>query len=572
MRKFLFISLSIFLISSCGSTQKVSKSKEEFGVSPKDYPYIDAFHKGVRLKSQGRLDEAQEQFEYCLTQRQDDDAVYYALSQIELRKDNPQKSAEYITKAAEIDPGNIWYSQELAYMYYEFKEFDKSAEYFKKLVDKNPENPEWLFGYAEVLSRNGQTSKAVEVLNELEGQMGKNPQLSIQKYTLLIASKQEEKALNELLAIQKEYPKDPQIIATLIDHYYQTKQNDKAEEMLVKLVEADPTNGRAHLALGDAYMRSNEIEKGYGHFKKAYQSDEIEPKLKLQVLFSLLQSKQKDDPQIIELLEILEEKHPDNHSVATSIGEYHLAKGELDKGLSYFKKSVELNPNQYEVWNQVAIMDYQLGKTEDLYQDTKSALELFPTIGSLYLLNGIGANQTKRYSEAVESLNTGVELVGSDKGLKAEFYGQLGDAHFGLNEISEGKKNYQKAIQLDASSNLLKNNFAYRLAQSKTDLELATSLIDQVIAKESNPQFLDTKGFVEFQKGNYSEAKKLFMQAIASGGSEDGVIHEHIGNTYAKMGNIQSALDAWKEAQKLGIDTELLKKKISDKKYYDKLP
>lgn len=572
MHKIIFILLSLFLISSCGNSKKIGKLNGESKISSKDYPYIDAFHKGVRLKAQRRFNEAKEQFQFCLTQRQDDDAVYYALSQIELYNDNPQKSAEYIEKAEAIDPNNIWYSQELAYMYYEFKQFDKSAHYFKKLVENNPENPEWLFGYAETLMKNGQPAKAVETLDNLEVQMGKSPQLSLQKYGLLMESKQEEKALEELLSIQKEYPLEPQIIATLVDHYYRTKQQEKAEEMLIKLVKADPSNGRAHLALADTYMRSNQVEKAYTHFTKAFQSDNLDAKLKLQVISSLLKSKQKNDPQIANLLGVLKEKYPENHFVMNALGDYEYNHNvELENALNYFKKSVKNEPNQFDIWNKVVLLNYQLGKMEDLYKDSKTALELFPTVSSFYLLNGVGSNQTKRHQEALQSLQAGIEFA-TNSGMKAEFLAQIGEAHFGLQEISEGKKKYQKAMQLDAPNLMLKNNFAYRLAHLKTDMDLATSLIEQVLKKKTTPQYLDTKGFVEFQKGNYSEAKRLFQRAISEGGIDDGVIHEHLGDAFFKLNDHSSAIDAWKEAQKLGGNSELLKKKISDKKYYEKLP
>ena len=77
----------------------------------------------------------------------------------------------------------------------------------------------------------------------------------------------------------------------------------------------------------------------------------------------------------------------------------------------------------------------------------------------VYLLNGVSANQLKKHDEALESLESGIELVINDPAMKAEFYGQIGEAYFGLKDDNEGVTNYKKALSLDSKSNLLKNNF-----------------------------------------------------------------------------------------------------------------
>ena len=94
----------------------------------------------------------------CLSIRQDDDAVYYALSQLELMRENKDASANYILKAAEIDSKNTWYIQELAYMYYDQGDLEKSIQNFKKLVDLEPRNLDWQYGYAGVLQESGKYS------------------------------------------------------------------------------------------------------------------------------------------------------------------------------------------------------------------------------------------------------------------------------------------------------------------------------------------------------------------------------------------------------------------------------
>ena len=84
-KNYFYIALLAFLFFSCKTEKNATEPK---GVHPKDYPYIESFHKGLRLKASGRVNEAVAELEKCLNIRQDDDAVYYALSKLELLRGN----------------------------------------------------------------------------------------------------------------------------------------------------------------------------------------------------------------------------------------------------------------------------------------------------------------------------------------------------------------------------------------------------------------------------------------------------------------------------------------------------
>jgi tetratricopeptide (TPR) repeat protein len=261
------------------------------------------------------------------------------------------------------------------------------------------------------------------------------------------------------------------------------------------------------------------------------------------------------------------EKYPTEAKAHSIHGDYLLSAKKEEEALAAYRKALEFDANQYPIWNQVLIMEYQQGKHEELYQDSKRCLELFPSIGTVYLLNGVSANQTKRYSEAIEVLSVGREMVFNDKAISAEFLGQLGEASFGLKDYSQGKIYYKKALETDPNSQLIKNNYAYRLANANMDLEVALSLMEQVIARApKEPQFLDTYGWVLFQRKEYEKAKTQFESAYTFN-TEDETILEHLGDTYFKLNELEKALVWWNKAKEIKT-SDLLQKKIADKKYY----
>lgn len=566
VKQIIFFGVIVFL-SACGTKKELTVAKST--VSANDYPYISLFHDAMRFKAKGRSEEAIAKLEACLAIKQNDDAVYYALSKLELLKGNRTKSAEYILKAAEIDPKNTWYIQELAYMYFEQGDFTKSRDNFKKLVTIEPRNVEWQYGYAEVLVRTGEIEKAIEALNKTEDQVGLNPALSIEKYNLYMNSKSTEKALLELEKAKKMFPNDPQLIATYVDHYFQTNQQEKAVDMLKELVKADPENGRAHLALADIFLQQKQDQKAFDELTLAFQSPDIDLDTKMKILIRVHESSYTIDPKINALANQMVVDYP-NESKAHSIqGDYFLRAEKNEEALASYKRALALDKSQFAIWNQVLIMEYQAKDYQSLYTDGRECAVLFPTNTTVVLLYGVASNQLGKHQEAIDALSVGIEMIVNDKRMEAEFLGQLGEAYFGISDFKKGKEYYTKAIQMDGLSSLLKNNFAYRLALVKLDLELAISMSEQATTASPNQaQFIDTYGFVLFQKGDYTKAKTEFEKAFTLN-ENDKLIIEHIGDAHFKTGNIDEAIIWWQKAKILNSSNKNLEKKIQEKKYYD---
>jgi tetratricopeptide (TPR) repeat protein len=556
-------------LSACASLVKIPKDPTQF--SAMDYPYIEKFHEGVRLKARGQVDDAISLFEQCILLRQDDDAPYYALSQLYLIKNDPKKSAEFIQEAANLDPTNIWYTQEMAYMFFEQGKFQEALKNFEKLVKNQPNNVEWLYGYAECLVKVGKTAEAIKALDKTEDQVGKHPDLTLQKFKLYVEIKQPEKGIQEIELARKQFPDDPQLIATLVDYYFQTGKEEKATLMLEELVRTAPENGRAHLALADVYRQKGNQAKAYQELKEAFICEDVTIDTKMKILINVHESSFKIDPEIYELVELIVSQYPQEAKAHSIRGDFMLKAEKEDEALISYKEALKYDKSQYPIWNQVMIMEYKKGKFTDLFEDSKVCLEYFPTIPTVYLLNGLSAVQLKKYETAVSVLDAGKDLVVNDKSLEAEIYAQLGEAYFGLKNINIGKENFEKAMVLDPKSALVRNNYAYRLALAKTDLERATMLIDQILAENSEvAHFVDTKGFILFQQGKYKEAMVYFEKAFKLK-PLDKIIVEHMGDGSMKLGDKEKAIEYWVKAKELGSTNLNLNKKIEKKEFYEPL-
>ena len=563
----LFISLAL-VFAACGS-KKNAESKKDSVNGKMDYVYIQKFHEGVRLKTKGQTKEAILVFEECLTMRPNDDASYFALSQLYMLDDNLIKSGEAIQKAAKIDPKNNHYTSELAYFYIEQEKFGLAVQQFEKLVKAEPRNPEYLYPYAECLVRAGKPEAAINALTKTEDQLGVIPEITIQKFQLYQQIKQPEKGLAEIAKARETYPDDPQLLSALVDYYLNSGQEAKAIETLETLSKADDANGRVHLFLADMYRRKGNMTSFYASAKKAMAGDGVDIDTKTKFLSSLQNGGNKLDPRAMELAEAFAKKHPDSAKPYSILGDFQLSVGNEKDALDNYRKALEYEKSASSLWNQVLLMEYQAQRFDDLEKDSKESLKYFPTLPTFYLLNAVANIQLKKFNEAITNLDIGREFITSDNSMKAEFYGQLGEAYFGKKDYAQGNSWYEKAIKADQRSTLILNNYAYRLAICKIELDKAEILIRQAMERSpGQPNFIDTYGFVLFQKGDYSNALKQFEKSYGLDHT-DKVTAEHLGDAYIKLNKPQEALKYWSKAKELGSISKLLDKKIANSQFYE---
>jgi tetratricopeptide (TPR) repeat protein len=249
-------------------------------------------------------------------------------------------------------------------------------------------------------------------------------------------------------------------------------------------------------------------------------------------------------------------------------GDYLIVAERNEEALEAYKKAVELDESKFPLWNQVMILQYEQLDYEGLYESSKACLELFPTASTVYLLQGISANETGNHDVAIDALSVGMEMIVNDRPLKAEFYGQLGEAYFAQGEQSTAIDNYKKALDHDDRNYSIKNNYARRLAMIKHDLDLAASLANQINkAYPDQALFIDTKGMVQFAQGEYAEAEKSFSNGVILS-PKDPIILEHLADAQSKKGNIEGAVQNWKLAKEYGSKSKTIDKKIAEKKYY----
>jgi tetratricopeptide (TPR) repeat protein len=163
----------------------------------------------------------------------------------------------------------------------------------------------------------------------------------------------------------------------------------------------------------------------------------------------------------------------------------------------------------------------------------------------------------------LEILSTGRDLVIDDPNLLSQFYSSLGSVYFKMNNWTECENSFEQALIQNPDNATALNNYAFYLGLKRVQLDKALGIVQYAVSMQpNNPIYLDTFGFVLFQKKQYEAAAKQLEIAVSLN-ANDQEIWEHLGDAYFMLGNEAKALECWNKGLLLNPTHSKLKEKIN---------
>lgn len=576
----LCIFIFIFLLSSCGVSKKIQSSdivKEEADyLSENDRRKFDYFYlEGTRLAQKGEIDAAFDMLRQAAAVDTMSASVKYALASYYLQLNKPQIAYDMIKDAARIDKDNYWYGMMLANLAQNLGDNEQAEKAYQTLIANNPQKPELNYMLAETYAQKGEYQKAIDSYEKMEQSMGIMEPITLQKVKLYKALKNDEKAYAEVEKLIKAYPQEIGYLILLGDIYLNDNKDDKALEMYGRAEKMEPDNGYLLVSKANYYNRKGDKEKYLGEIRKALSNKKIDVETKVKILTDylsdLLQKKENLD-QAYQLFSELVDMHPQEESIYSLYAEFLLSQKKYKEAGEQLQVAVDLAPNNKQYWLQLMGVNMQLGELDEVITVGEKALTYIPDAAEIYMYMGSGYAMQKDYDKAIGILKRGIShLDENNNALVSDYYGQLGDSYYLSGDKDKAFEAFENALLHNPKNTGVLNNYSYFLALDKRDLSKAERMSGDVIKIEpDNPTFLDTYACVFFQQGNYTLAKIYLQNALNKGGDKSADLLEHYGDVLFMLGEVDEALQYWEKAKDAGSESEVLPRKIKDKKYYEK--
>ncbi len=236
--------------------------------------------------------------------------------------------------------------------------------------------------------------------------------------------------------------------------------------------------------------------------------------------------------------------------------------GEKSLATEYYKKAIDLKPDYYQAYNNLALLCDTLSERDKAIELYKKAIEIKPDYFLAYTNLGLVFQGMGNLEEAMLHFKKALELNPMDC-----------DNHYNIGLVHYWEKNYPEALKSFNQCLSIKHDHKHAFLQAAicySNLGLRDeSIFHCHKALEVDGEFsraYASLGFMYIQFGEIEKAKKVLLQAIELGCYDPGYMN--LGHYYLYEGDIDKALETYKAGlEKTGNDQQFFINFDDDFKY-----
>ena len=136
--------------------------------------------------------------------------------------------------------------------------------------------------------------------------------------------------------------------------------------------------------------------------------------------------------------------------VYEKLGDYFSAKSKKDQALYFYERGIAQSIDNYNLLKNTLLLQLDFKKFLEASKLSEKGLEIFPAQPLIYLLNGVANNGLQKSSEAINSLEMGLDFLMGDSQMEFDFYNQLNIAYKSKGDLEKAKVYSEKASQLQS--------------------------------------------------------------------------------------------------------------------------
>ena len=497
-------------------------------------------------------------------------AARFKLAGILIQNGAFDQALVYAQEALKLDAQNKFYYLVNAEIYTKQGNFSAAAEVYKTMLAQVEDTDIYLYDLAALHLYQKDLRSALDVYDEAENTFGMSPEIIFQKQKIYLKLNELDRAIEEGQKLIDAYPGEKEFVLQLVEVLLANNRYTEAEQQLNNLLEMDAEDAHARLLLAEVYNQKGNEEAANENLLIAFSSPDIELTPKLQLMTGYISQFTNDQEKefAIKLTEVIIAAHPNEANAYAISGDLYFYLDDKQEAINYYLQSLEFEKDNFGIWQNILDLELRLNQLDSVVLHANQALEYFPNQAALYYFSGTANLIKKQYKDAVEVLEQGKMVATGNNQLMVIFHAQLGDAYNGLKQYERSDAAYEAALKLDPKNSHVLNNYAYFLSLRKENLDKAVKMSGHLV--EVHPDeatYLDTHAWVLYMMGEYKEAKKFLERAIVD--TESGVIIEHYGDVLFQLGHTEEAVLQWKRAKGMDDTSEVIDKKIADRKLYE---
>ena len=502
----------------------------------------------------------------------DNAAINYKIAEANLQSGNLRDATNYAEAATRLDPKNAYYYLLLATIQASQKQYDGATKTYAALIKQVPNSGSYLFNLADLYLAQNKLPEALTTLEQAEKEFGQVDEISFKKQQIYLKQNKLDQALAEGEKLIRANPNENRYVLAQAEMYASNNRLPDALRVAQQALRLDPDNPQAHMILAEVYRQQSQPDEAAQQLKLAFASPALDIDERVRILVGYIKQLPNPKESVNQLARDLAAatiriypKDAKSYAVAGDI--QTLTEHKKDARDTYLK-ALRFDNSKFQIWQQVVLIDAELNQTDSLLVHTDRALELFPNQASLWFYNGVAHVLKKQPQKGVKALEHGRKLVVNNPELLGQFDAQLGDAYHEMRDYEKSDAAYEAALVSDPNNVQVLNNYSYFLSLRGVKLDKAKQMSGKVVKQfPDNDTYLDTYAWVLYKMKDYAGAKAALEKALPK--TKDASVIEHYGDVLYQLGEKDKAVAEWQRARKTGAASELLERKLKDRKLYE---
>ncbi|MEA5005482.1 MAG: tetratricopeptide repeat protein [Rikenellaceae bacterium] len=516
------------------------------------------YMEGLKEYNVGSADKALSIFSSLARKGSRNDAVYYYLSNIYSSKNKPDSARAMMERAVRLDPGNTWYSTQLASLYLNNEQTEDAIKIYESLHKSNPQQVDLYDGLIDIYIKQKKLDQALDVLEDIEKYAGKSEASCLTRYNLFIFQNKKDEAIKYLIGFDKENG-TPRTATILGDYYSSVKEDSLAMEYYSKAISIEPSYVPAIFGQAELHRIKSRFKPYFRSMIPLMANPVVTSEMKVEYLSQIISNQRFVEtflPQVDTLVSNMYYAHPGDSSTTylyarymAQTGRVELASEALEENLKYFGESRAAHREYLSIL-------YYMEDWDKIISHIEKYPLMFAYDPGLLEIKGLAYVQKEMIPEAIDVFKNVLYIAKGDSAMEVRALSVLGDLSYQVGNRKNAYKYYRKTIKKAPTYNPVLNNYAYYLSLEGKQLEKAYKMSKKTIDSEpDNPTYLDTFAWILHLMGKDLEAKAIIKHALVYGGNESAAILDHYAEILYKLKELDLAFRYWDQADK--IDTSL---------------
>ena len=538
IKQFLFISGILCFLSVDLSGQEGASKAEKSEAS---------FIEGTMLLVLDKYEEANTIFLRLLKEDKQNATLNFQISRCYLGLDKKVEGIEFARKAAQLDPNNTYFFEQLVDLLLDEGMLSEATVYAKKLYSLEPQNDLYFNHLISILAHQESYEALTDVIQGKIDSYGASPDLYLKLAGSQMKMGKYKKAENTMNRALEEFPKESEVHLQLIAYYANRNEDSKAKYAIDRFLVDFPQKEKYLFEIPKVSKLINGASESENPLVAIINAPllTLDQKIKeiIPYLTAFVNEQNTDAKQVLmEIIDDLESQYPEEPKVKAIKGDLFFYAEDYKQAVNAYEDCLNYKKNLLAVWEHLLYSYYHTGNVKTMLERADDALLYFPNQAAIWYYYALSLVENHKYEDALYEIDGYTYLISGNLQQTVNAHILKSRCYLAKNQLDKALIEIETGIETENKAGISKGNPYLEIYKL---IILAEDPSNKTEAKKLSLKLDNLNSIALFQ---YAKAKSLLQNDEANDALEainTALTGNHpvTGDFYELKGDIHLKLD-----------------------------